>query len=1061
MGQMVLGSIGAIIGAYYGGYSGATAGYAIGSAIGAVAFPPKVDGPSVAATLMQRSNYGATLPIGFGSFRVAGNVMWEGGLSSSTSGSGKGSPSVSTTSWYATFAVAICDCSITGPIAGIRRIWMNGQLVYDVSGNASAATISASIAWANQYMVLYKGTATQGEDPTMQAALGVGNVSGYHYTAYVVFVNLPLTQFSNVIPVVNFEITNAPPPVYAVLLMHFDEPDGSTTWVDSSGFNANIVIDAGFPVISTTQSQFGGSSYKGNILGMYPGGPIGLMATNPTPTVYDIWNSDWTVEFWAYFETNFSSSTYLSIGNSLPIGGGPFPSSGGGSHIDFVLDATGQPNVYFQDNTGHNFAGGFSGTIVPASTWTHVAFVRHNNVLMCYVGGVASSITWTLPTTGFSGLTYYAVGGSRCPNAETFVQGYFDELRISVGAVYTVAYPGSFTPPVAELTAGGGGGGLSEITLDVICYALAKAVGIASGNIDVSQINTVPVWGCLIERQAALRDILTSLAPTFWFDMVESDQKLAFRQRTSAPLATITAADMVSAKGGESPLLITRVDDLALPFHVDVGYYNIGADYQVGSQYAERLTTQSTQRTSINAAATMTDQDAVNAAAVILWDAWAGRLQFEFSTGFKWGQVEPTDIVTLENGSQSYLARIVEKNEQAPIIKWKAVGCAPVYNQNVAPGIIVPTSQVVGSAGPTTLMLLDLQPLRDQDGNTAIPQLYVVMCGADVNWAGGVLFKSLDGGATWIQQVTSTLASGVGVTTAALTDWTGGNVFDECSTVTVNILTPGGSLASASELAVLNGANLCLIGNELLQFKNATLLTGTSYRLTGLLRGRIDTEGAMTGHTIGETFVLLSFANGAEANLNIEVEGLSDIGAAREYKAVTLNQPLASATMQVLTSKGQNLVCFHPWGLLAVNSPGTNDILLSWWRRNRITWQWLNSVDVPMSEATEAYVVSIFNGPSVVRTFSVAGTGIDTAKVTYTEAQQITDFGVAQTGLTWGVQQISAITGAGSMAKITSPIEAVGLARTLTASVSSTATLTAHKIIPVGLSASVSTTASV
>jgi hypothetical protein len=599
------------------------------------------------------------------------------------------------------------------------------------------------------------------------------------------------------------------------------------------------------------------------------------------------------------------------------------------------------------------------------------------------------------------------------------------------------------------------------ITLGTICRTLAEIVGTASGNIDTSNVDEVPVRGCLIERQAALRDILTSLAPTFWFDMVESDQKLAFRQRTSAPQATISVADMVSAKGGESPLLITRVDDLALPYHVDVGYYNIGADYQVGSQYAERLTTQSTQRTSINAAATMTDQDAVNAAAVILWDAWAGRLQFEFSTGLKWGQVEPTDIVTLVNGSQSYLARIVEKSEQAPIIKWKAVGCAPVYNQNVSPGIIVPTSQVVGSVGPTTLLLLDLPPLRDQDGNTTIPQMYVVMYGADVNWPGGVLFKSLDGGATWIQQVTSTLASGVGVTTAALTDWTGGNVFDECSTVTVNILTPGGSLASASELAVLNGANLCLIGNELLQFKNATLLSGTSYRLTGLLRGRIDTEVAMTGHTVGETFVLLSFANGAEANLNIEDEGLSDIGVARDYKAVTVNQPLGSATAQFLTSKGENLVCFYPWGLLAVNSPGTNDILLSWWRRNRITWQWLNSVDVPMSEATEAYVVSIFNGPTVVRTFSVTGTGTDTASVTYTTAQQIADFGIAQTGLAWGVQQVSAVTGAGNMTKITSGIAGVLESLTLTATVGTTATLTARRVVPLTLTATAPTSASV
>lgn len=486
--------------------------------------------------------------------------------------------------------------------------------------------------------------------------------------------------------------------------------------------------------------------------------------------------------------------------------------------------------------------------------------------------------------------------------------------------------------------------------------------------------------------------------------------------------------------------------------------YNVGGDYQIGSQYARRLTTKSTQRTSISAAAVMSDQDAANAAAVILWDAWAARTQFEFSTSLKWGQVEPTDVGLLEDGSTNYLVRITEKSEQGPLIKWKAVGVAPVYNQNVSPGIITPWIQVVLSPGATTLLLLDLPPLRDQDGNTTTPYFYVAMYGAAGNWPGAVLLKSLDGGATWVQISTSSLVSGVGVTNSALGNWTGANIFDESSSVLVTIQPPGITLASATRTAVINGANLCLIGNELLQFKNATLVTGQQYKLTGLLRGRFDTGAAMAGHNTGETFVLLSLATTAFAPLNIQSESLADIGVARDYEVVTNGQPLTSGVAQFFTSTGRNLICFRPLYLLAVASPGSGgDILMSWFRRNRISFFWRDGVDVPMSEATEAYVVSIFNGSTVVRTINVSGTGI--RNCTYTAAQQIADFGTIQATVTWGVQEISAITGPGNMAKITSAIVGVTELKALTATVATSATLTAQRVVPVSLSTTAPTSA--
>lgn len=234
-----------------------------------------------------------------------------------------------------------------------------------------------------------------------------------------------------------------------ILLMHFDGPNNSTNFIDSSPNNISFSVDSGSPIISTTQFEFGGASYQGNITSSNPSNPVGIIGHN---SVLGIWDGDWTVELWTYFDyfgQPSQSSTFLSMGNSLPSGTNPFPSSGGGPHIDFIVDSGGQPIVYYQDNSGTNWAGGFIAT-VPRGSWGHLAYVRHNNVLRCYIGGVQQAANFTLPTSGWSSCVWAAVGGSRCPNAAPWVQGWMDELRISKSAIYT----SSFTPPTAPFMAG-------------------------------------------------------------------------------------------------------------------------------------------------------------------------------------------------------------------------------------------------------------------------------------------------------------------------------------------------------------------------------------------------------------------------------------------------------------------------------------------------------------------------------------------------------------------------------------------------------------------------------
>ncbi len=72
--------------------------------------------------------------------------------------------------------------------------------------------------------------------------------------------------------------------------------------------------------------------------------------------------------------------------------------------------------------------------------------------------------------------------------------------------------------------------------------------------------------------------------------------------------------------------------------------------------------------------------------------------------------------------------------------------------------------------------------------------------------------------------------------------------WDHANAVVVQI--EGGAPASASEATVLNGGNLLAVqgaaGWEILQYRQATLLGGNVWRLSGLLRGQQGTEAEMT-----------------------------------------------------------------------------------------------------------------------------------------------------------------------------------------------------------------------
>jgi hypothetical protein len=191
------GLVGGIIGAVIGMFTpvGPYWGWVIGSTLGALLFPPAgPDGPRLDDLTPQKSEYGAPIPIVYGAVGLGGNVIWASELIEQESEvGGKGSDGATQYSYYANFAVAVCEGEVS-----LGRIWAGPEkrLIYDPAGSKLESGA----------ITFYSGSETQMPDPLMESYEGVGNVPAYRGVAYVVLENFALINDGNRIPFLTIEV---------------------------------------------------------------------------------------------------------------------------------------------------------------------------------------------------------------------------------------------------------------------------------------------------------------------------------------------------------------------------------------------------------------------------------------------------------------------------------------------------------------------------------------------------------------------------------------------------------------------------------------------------------------------------------------------------------------------------------------------------------------------------------------------------------------------------------------------------------------------------------------
>ncbi len=547
-------------------------------------------------------------------------------------------------------------------------------------------------------------------------------------------------------------------------------------------------------------------------------------------------------------------------------------------------------------------------------------------------------------------------------------------------------------------------GKLGASTLGAVVAELLQAAGLTPSDYDVTRL-TASLEGFILQQPITVRNAIEQLTSAFFFDIVESDGILKCVPRGSASVKSIPEDDLIpSAKSGVQDVLeIHYAQELELPQRVNVTYLDRPFNYDPVTQVSQRQVVRAVDQVTINLPIVMGATQAKQVADITLYGTWKERLSFSLTVPPKYVRLEPTDVITVTVSGVAHEMRVVKTDmESNGLMKISAVAedvsSYDFYtppgetSRNIKPPVLVPE---------TLVQFVDAPPLpSDTVQSQGLLRIGVAPDGAD--WNGAAVYRSDDGGEAG-GNTFNLLAGLEGAATfgAIITNLATGTTVTWDQFNQVEVLLTAGSLASVSELAVLNGANAALIGDELVQFQNAELIGERTYRLSRLLRGRQGTEWAVGSHTAGDRFILLSPALYTTAIPN------NLIGRQLFYKAVSVGNSLGNTDQITFTYTGRNLKPFAPVHVAGVRD-GSGNLMISWVRRSRVDAEWRDGVDIPLGEESERYEVEIYSGLTLKRTIATTS-----PTASYSAAEQTADFGSPQSSVSVKVYQLSAVVGRG------------------------------------------------
>lgn len=541
-------------------------------------------------------------------------------------------------------------------------------------------------------------------------------------------------------------------------------------------------------------------------------------------------------------------------------------------------------------------------------------------------------------------------------------------------------------------------GRLGQLSLADLVTALCAPVGIVP---DVSGLNGL-VDGYVLDRVMSPRDALEPLMLAFAFDALESEGAMRFRMRGSPPVITLARDDLAEMEEGKPTHSLMRAQETDLPRAALISFIESLSDYRQAAVETRRLSVKSDRVARAELPIVMEQARAQGIADAWVMETWMARERVEFALPPARLALEPGDTVTLDLGSRSFDARVIEATDAHTRLLSAVATDAGLYDIVPGPGRGLASSPAP-FYGAAVLAFMDL-PLLTGAETPHTPRVAAYA----KPWPGTIAIYRGTGDDGFVLNATVGTRAILGET---ITDFYAGATgrWDEGNLLWVRVY--GGELQSRARGDVQNGANALAVESadgdwEVVQFANAELIDTNTYKLSGFLRGQAGTEGAMRNPVASGARVVLLNAAVRELALTLDERNLPFNW---RYGPQRLFQSDPAYVTETRAFAGVGLRPLSPVHVRAVKDGGTGDLAIAWTRRTRIGGDQWEASDVPLGEAFERYALDILDGATVKRTLTVSSPA-----AVYAAADQTTDFGgPAPSPLSVRVAQVSEIFGPG------------------------------------------------
>jgi len=469
---------------------------------------------------------------------------------------------------------------------------------------------------------------------------------------------------------------------------------------------------------------------------------------------------------------------------------------------------------------------------------------------------------------------------------------------------------------------------------DVVRDIATKTNVLTVDDVDTTNLFDQEIMGFAIDRQSSAAEAMKLLATGYMFDAYESDYKLKFRTR-GRDSEVVIPEDWI-ARTGEEAIKENLIQELEMPLKISVNYYDTSRDHQQGTQSSRRNagpipTMWTTKEDVVDLPLVWTPDMAKQSSDKLLKMAWANRMGLQFTLPWRYLKYEPSDVITITTSTAAYFARLTETtigmdfSIEAAAVSEKAGAYVSTKRGSVTESPI----QTIDNGYPAFPIVINTPLLRDEDYDSSGASVCFVSAGTRAYTFTGAAIYVYDG--LEDQRIGFIGEDTVrGVTVNALPYTTAYEATDETSVLIVVLTNPNDELESVTQLDMLNyDMNAAIVGDEVIQFREATQQPNGEWWLTGLRRARRGTNYALKNHKPNETFLLLepqaitSFLRPPESYVTTT-----------EFRAVTAGQSIGDAVPVIASLQPRDLMPYTPEDV-KIDDNGT-DVTITVQRRSRI-----------------------------------------------------------------------------------------------------------------------------